>query len=245
METTTKIPDIITFTVDVKNDTVIFKITFLDPVFTKWILENPYKSNDIEIRSTFIETGQCVVEDWTVYLLTPTEDRGLGIYHVNKPHEHAERITSAIKSAAEAFRKNKKKTKNKTTEEYWEIRVPEFSIPEFSKITFQHEHIPGCSITFQHEHTPCGRPFTWNQITTGLDDFGLKVGDPIRDNTDDRVGCVIAYDDLKDVLHVANGAVIHAFDEFRKRWRKQYIPLTVEMRKIEKKVYVDKSSIVD
>ncbi len=244
MEKTIKIPDIITFTVvvkndtvGIKNDTVGFKITFLNPEFTKWIFVNPYTSNDIRIISPKWHFGTM-----TTLVLVIQE---LLTYHVNKPHEHAERITSAIKSAAEAFRKNKKKTKNKTTEEYWEIRVPEFSIPEFSKITFQHEHIPGCSITFQHEHTPCGRPFTWNQITTGLDDFGLKVGDPIRDNTDDRVGCVIAYDDLKDVLHVANGAVIHAFDEFRKRWRKQYIPLTVEMRKIEKKVYVDKSSIVD
>ncbi len=161
----------------------------------------------------------------TVFLFEPAQDRDWSTYFVDEPHEFAERIISAIKSAAEAFRKNK--TKNKTTEEYWEI-LP----PQFAKITFQHEG-PGAT------------QFTWNQITTDLAEFGLKVGDPIRDNTDGRVGCVIAYDDSKDALNVANGEVIHAFYDFKNKWKKQYRPLTAETRKIEKKVYVDKFSNIN
>ncbi len=149
MEKTIKIPDIITFTVvvkndtvGIKNDTVGFKITFLNPEFTKWIFVNPYTSNDIRIISPKWHFGTM-----TTLVLVIQE---LLTYHVNKPHEHAERIISAIKSAAEAFRKNK------------------------------------------------------NQITTDLAEFGLKIGDPIRANTVDRAGFVIAYDDLHDALHVAN-----------------------------------------
>ena len=113
MKTTIEIPDIISFTIetDVDNATVTFSIASQNPDFTKWIHDNPYQSNGLEIKSM----NYPGFRGTTVFLCGTDQDRDTdtAIIDVNTPGDYAIRLSLAIKAAAKAYLETKK---TKTTE---------------------------------------------------------------------------------------------------------------------------------
>ena len=214
METTTITNDAFKLVLSIDYGRVVLDIIEQKGTFTKWIHENV---------NTLGETKVALVDELNLFDQVGSRITFLG-GNSKKRKGRGDAAVSTFVAAAQAFHNfttpDEKETDQPESTEIVDSRLVKF-LNSGEKTTTKYWKLDDTQIA---DIKVC-KNYTLKEMTTNLESFGLRVGDPIVDTVDNQTGTIVRiYSDF-ETASVAHGNAIYEWSDFKSRWRTRYWPL--------------------